>query len=113
MKILLPPMSDARLEQLHQSAPNDQFIVARSEAEALAMVAEVDATYGYCNSDLLKAAPRLRWVQVASAGVELYPLLEMHARGITFTNAKGIYGTQLADHILALSLAFRGQLPFL
>lgn len=106
-------MSDARLEQLHQSAPNDQFIVARSETEALAMAAEVDATYSYCSSDLLKAAPRLRWVQVASAGVERYPLPEMHARGITFTNAKGIYGTQLADHTLALILAFSRQLPFL
>ena len=106
-------MTDARLEQLHQSAPNDQFIVARSETEALAMMAEVDATYGYCSSDLLKAAPRLRWVQVASAGVERYPLLEMRARGITFTNAKGIYGTPLADHTLALILAFSRQLPFL
>jgi phosphoglycerate dehydrogenase-like enzyme len=113
MKILIPPMDDARLEQLHQSAPNVHFLTAGSEKEALAVAAEVDATYGYCSSDLLKAAPHLRWVQVASAGVERYPLLEMHARGITFTNAKGIYAPQLADHTLALILAFSRQLPFL
>ena len=113
MKILIPFMNDARLEQLHKSGPGVHFLMARSETEALAMAAEVDASYTYCSSALLKAAPRLRWVQVASAGVERYPLREMHARAITFTNAKGIYGTQLADHNFALILAFSRQLPFL
>jgi phosphoglycerate dehydrogenase-like enzyme len=113
MKILIPPMNDARFEQLHQSAPGLHFLTARGETEALSMAAEIDAAYTYCSSELLKAAPHLRWVQVASAGVERYPLREMHARGITFTNAKGIYGTQLADHTIALILAFSRQLPFL
>lgn len=113
MKILIPSMSDARLEQLHQSAPGAHFLIAPSETEALTMAPEVDAAYTYCSSSLLEAAPHLRWVQVASAGVERYPLREMHARGIAFTNAKGIYGTQLADHTLALILAFSRQLPFL
>lgn len=113
MKILIPPMNDSRLEQLHQSAPGVHFLIASSETEALAMAAEIDATCTHCSSGLLKVAPHLRWVQVASAGVERYPLREMHARGITFTNAKGIYGTQLADHTLALILAFSRQLPFL
>jgi phosphoglycerate dehydrogenase-like enzyme len=113
MKVLLPFMNDARLEQLHQSAPGVQFLVAHSETEALAMAHDIDAAYTYCSPALLEAAPRLRWVQVASAGVERYPLREMHARGITFTNAKGIYGIQLADHTLALILAFSRQLPFL
>jgi phosphoglycerate dehydrogenase-like enzyme len=113
MKILIPFMNDARLEQLHKSGPGVHFLMARSETEALAMAAEVDASYTYCSSALLKAAPRLRWVQVASAGVERYPLREMHARAIAFTNAKGIYGSQLADHNFALILAFSRQLPFL
>jgi len=113
MKILIPPTNDDRLEQLHQSAPGVDFVIASSETEALAMAAEVDASYAYCSSELLKAARHLRWVQVASAGVEQYPLRKMHARGIIFTNAKGIYGSQLADHTLALILAFSRQLPFL
>jgi phosphoglycerate dehydrogenase-like enzyme len=111
MKILIPIMNDARLEQLHQSAPGVHFLMARSETEALAMAADVDASYTYCSSALLKAAPHrvgCKW----RAG-RRYPLREMHARGITFTNAKGIYGTQLADHTLALILAFSRQLPFL
>jgi len=113
MKILIPFMNDARLEQLHQSAPGVHFLMAHTETEALAMAAEIDASYAYCSSALLKASPHLRWVQVASAGVESYPLQEIPARGITFTNAKGIYGTQLADHTFALILAFNRQLPFL
>jgi phosphoglycerate dehydrogenase-like enzyme len=113
MRILIPAMDDARLAQLRQSAPCVELAIAFGETEALVEAAEVDASYAYCSSELLSVAPRLRWVQVASAGVERYPLREMRARGITFTNAKGIYGTQLADHTLALILAFSRQLPFL
>src|SRR5262245_3458861 len=113
MKILIPPMNDSRLDQLRQRVPGVHFLIAPTETEALAMAAEVDATYTHCSSALLKAAPNLRWVQVSSAGVERYPLRQMHSRGITFTNAKGIYGTQLADHTLALILAFSRQLRFL
>ena len=111
--MLIPPMNAARLEHLQQCAPEINFVVARTETEALALAADIDVSYSYCSSELLNAAPHLRWVQVASAGVELYPLQRMRARGITFSNAKGIYGAQLADHTLALILAFSRQLPFL
>src|SRR5262249_38801815 len=113
MRMLIPPMDAACLEHLQQCAPEINFVVAPTEKEALALAADIDASNSYCSSELLNAAPHRRWVQVASAGVELYPLQRMRARGITFSNAKGIYGAQLADHTLALILAFSRQLPFL
>lgn len=114
MKILIPQMDNASLQRLRQSAPGVEFLIARDETEALALAAEADAAYAnHCTPALLKAAPRLRWVQVGGAGVERYPFQELRERGITFTNAKEIYGIQLADHTLALILAFSRQLPFL
>jgi len=45
--------------------------------------------------------------------LEGYPLALFRNRGITLTNGKRVYGIQLADHTLALMLAFSRQLPFL
>lgn len=113
MKILIPPMDATALQRLGHSAPTAEFLVAGDEREALRLAPQLDAAYSYCTPALIEAAPRLRWVQARSAGVERYPFAELHARGITLTNARDIYGIQLADHTLALILAFSRQLPLL
>ena len=113
MKILIPAVRDAALQRLRRVAPGVEFLIARNEQEALGLAAEADAAYTFCTPAVIQAAPRLRWVQVGSAGVERYPFRELRERGITFTNAKEIYGIQLADHTMALILAFSRQLPFL
>ena len=111
--MIIPNMNPTARERLRRSAPEVEFLVARDRTEALTLASDADAAYNFCTSDLLDSAPKLRWVQVGSAGVESYPLDELRARGIVFTNAKEIYGIQLADHTMALILAFSRQLPFL
>lgn len=113
MKILIPAVRDEALQRLRRVAPGVEFLIARNEQEALGLAAEADAAYTFCTPAVIQAAPRLRWMQVGSAGVERYPFRELKERGITFTNAKEIYGIQLADHTMALILAFSRQLPFL
>lgn len=57
---------------------------------------------------VVERAPGLRWVQLRSAGIE--PLVgspitaTLVARGITLTNAAGIYGRNVAEHALGLVL---------
>ena len=113
MKILIPYMHQLQLERLHKIAPDVEFLHPRDWDEALAFAPEIDATYFFCTEAILDAAPKLLWIQVRSAGVERYPLEKIKARNIPFTNAKEIYGTQLADHTMALILAFSRQLPLL
>lgn len=113
MKILVTPWYESALPRLRESAPAVEFLVAKNETEALAHAPAVEASFNYSSSAFLQAANQLRWVQVSSAGVERYPLEELRSRGILLTNARGIYGFQLADHTMALILAFSRQLPFL
>ena len=113
MCMLVPRMRDEALDKLKKAAPGLEFLVARDAEEALALAPRADAASGFCTDELLDAAPRLKWVQASSAGVEKYPFDKMKEKGITFTNAKDIYGIQLADHTMAFILAFSRQLPFL
>jgi len=53
--------------------------------------------------------PRLRWVQVMSAGVEQW--LAHWPKGITLTNASGVHGDKGAEFILMAALMFNFGIP--
>jgi phosphoglycerate dehydrogenase-like enzyme len=76
--------------------------------EALAAVAEAEVYFGWgMPAPLFHAAPRLRWVQSALAGTgALLAIPEMRDGPCLFTNAAGIYGPPIAEHVLAGVLHF-------
>ena len=106
-------MPAERLEALHAAAPGLELITYGNREEALARANDVEGFYGTPFPELLRAAPRLRWVQVGAAGVENYLFPELVESDVTLTNAKVIYGSHLADHLMAFVLAFNRNLPHL
>ncbi|MBT4140315.1 MAG: D-2-hydroxyacid dehydrogenase [Candidatus Latescibacteria bacterium] len=112
-KMIVPDLGEDTLSRLRTAVPEMTFLVAQNKEEALTLAPEVDAIYTFCTPELLAAAPNLKWVQALSAGVERYPFDELEKRGIIFTNASGVYGAHLADHLMAFILAFSRQLPVL
>lgn len=57
-------------------------------------------------------APRLRWVQVLSAGVDHVVENPLFADGdVTLTTASGIHAVTMAEYALAMMLAFAHRLP--
>lgn len=62
-------------------------------------------------SALLDGHPGIGWIQLPSAGVELYaPAFESHP-GLQWTSAKGAFARPVAEHTLALTLALLRRLP--
>jgi phosphoglycerate dehydrogenase-like enzyme len=101
------------LAELRAVAPNVDVVVV-SRAEALERAAEADgADAGLCSAAFLAAAPKLRWVQAWSAGVDRYLGLDglMRNDAIAFTNMKGAHGPAIAEHVFAMLLALTRQLP--
>lgn len=75
--------------------------------EVLDAIREAEVYFGFgLTRDLFLAAPRLRWVQSAAAGVGslLYP--EMLASDVLVTNSAGIMGDPIAEQALAGILHF-------
>lgn len=58
----------------------------------------------------LAASPRIRWIQLPWAGVEHYADAGVLDPDRTWTCAKRIYGDEVAEHALALSLALMRSL---
>ena len=106
MKFLVPSMDEQALSQLREDAPAVEIIVAQNQNDALNKVVDVDAAYTFVTPEFIRLGKTLRWVQVASAGVESYLFPELVESDIILTNAKGVYGVHIAEHVIAFILSF-------
>lgn len=108
-------MDEAAVDALQRMHPNLTILIGLSEEEAIARADEIHGVdWRYCNSEFLAAAPNLRWVQAASAGVERYlriPELRENDE-IVFTNMQGVHGPTIADHVMAMLLHMTRDLGF-
>lgn len=85
----------------------------RSRAELEARIGEADALVvsGLWNNELLPKAPRLRFIQSASAGVDQYSRPALEAAGVRLASAQGVNARAVAEHAMALILALMRRLP--
>ena len=61
--------------------------------------------------ETLDAAPRLRWLHAAGAGVEGYDLRAIAARGIVMTNSSGVSAPNIAEHVVGMMTALARRIP--
>ncbi|MEI4770150.1 D-2-hydroxyacid dehydrogenase [Psychrobacillus sp. FJAT-51614] len=94
--------------------PHVKFYFQKPFDEETLRNAEVFVTYGEdINASHLEAADRLKWIMVASAGLEKMPLKEIASRNILVTNVRGIHKIPMAESILAHILSIKKSLPII
>ena len=77
---------------------------AASEAEAAAVIGEVDIVYGWkFPSSLYAKAPRLSWHQVMGAGVD-WALVPELPPSVVITRAPGVFGAWMSEYVLGWCL---------
>lgn len=95
-------------EELVQRFPTCTFHFQRTADCEEVAIADVIVTYGgNIDAPLLARAEKLKWIMVASAGVEKMALEEIAARNIIVTNVRGIHKTPMAESVLAHMLALK------
>lgn len=72
--------------------------------------ADVLVVSGLWRNELLELAPRLRFVQSISSGMDQYDQAEFRARGIRLASAAGVNANAVAEHAMSLVLALNRQL---
>lgn len=101
-------------ENLMKRFPSVTFYFYEKEQVIPVEKAHVLVTYGKdIDIPLLEKAHQLKWIMVASAGVEEMPLSEIEKRGIIVTNASGMHKTPMAESVLAYILSIKRALPIL
>ncbi len=128
-KVVIMGLPEERLAELRRAVPDLRLVngsagpvatVTRITADApesgpaqLALLKEMedaDAFVGNPSREVIRAGKKLKWVQVAQAGVELYLYPEVVNSGIMMTNYRGIASPGIADHALGLLLALTRKL---
>jgi len=77
------------------------------------VLGEAEILYGWIHhfpKGLRERAPRLKWIQTMSAGVDRLPA-EILRSGIRIANASGLHGTPMGELALAMMLMFAKDIP--
>lgn len=118
MSTLLVCLSEDQLphlDRVSELAAGYVVVRAESEADIRPHLDEVEVVLGYLPPALVSAAPRLRWIQSWSAGVDW--LVEHEAfdpsahPDLVVTSASGVHAVPIGEHVLAVLLAFSRKLP--
>jgi phosphoglycerate dehydrogenase-like enzyme len=121
-KVVLPPKGELTIGFAHAAyqlgqrfAPRDAGLSSfevRNFADLEARIAEADVLVvsGMWRNELLAKAPRLRFVQSISAGVNQYDQTMFRAKGVRLASAQGVNEIAVAEHAMSLILGLRRQL---
>jgi phosphoglycerate dehydrogenase-like enzyme len=98
--------------QLLLSSQPARNVLGQSTPDPL--LRQADIAFGQPDAAAVLSAPRLRWVQVASAGYTRYDTAAFRQgaaeRGLILTNSSSVYAQPCAEHVLAFMLAQARQL---
>jgi len=108
--LTLAEVSDADLARVREAAGDGANIIVSDYREAAAQGADADIILGIVGPDLFAAAPRLKWVQSISSGVDSFMYPEFINSPVVLTSEKGLVGEHLADHGFGLLLMLTRQL---
>ena len=111
MKILIAMgVKDHHKEQLQRNAADAELHFVPADKVREEDIADVDAIIGNVPTELLPAAKKLRWLQLNTAGADIYCKDGVLKEGVLLTNATGAYGLALSEHLLAQLLAMMKKL---
>jgi phosphoglycerate dehydrogenase-like enzyme len=116
VKILLHyPFDEAQVNAFKEVAKrcgNHEVLFTNDDNEAICLAGDVSVLIGHFKPEVCAAAPRLKWIQSFSAGMDNFLFPEIVVRDVVISNAAGIHAPQGGEHAWALLLALaRGIRP--
>jgi phosphoglycerate dehydrogenase-like enzyme len=100
------------LARLRAQFPTHEFLHATDSDTTLTLIPDADAAFSsQIGRPHFAAAQRLRWIHSPAAGVGGMLFPELVASPVVLTNARGVSGDTIAEHVLAVTLAMFRRLP--
>lgn len=103
--VVLMPMDAQQKVQLMSALPGGNFIFASAQEISNAALADAHVIIGNIEPFRLHAAKNLQWLQLNSAGADVYVKEGVLKPGTILTNATGAYGLAISEHMIGVLLA--------
>lgn len=105
-RIMVGRAAARMVPELQAAAPDIEFILAE-QGDGAGQAASADVLFGICSPEVLAVARSVRWIHLLSAGVEhCVSIPAVRERNILVTNMQRLGGPIIAEHVMALTLAF-------
>jgi phosphoglycerate dehydrogenase-like enzyme len=114
MKVILAyDLGDAYVQDLRNSFPEVDFRPAYTLEEQLREAPDAEVQFGLISGEVFRAAKKLRWFHFIGIGfdVVLKGAPELLESDVVMTNARETHVIAMADHALAMVLAFSHRVP--
>ena len=92
------------------AGPDTVVTIADSREQVLAAAPAADVILGSVDAEVFAAARNLKWIQATAAGVDAMMFPELRNSAVLLSCEKGLVGSHLADHAMALLLALVREL---
>jgi phosphoglycerate dehydrogenase-like enzyme len=103
----LPP---AEVDRLRSQFPALRFVDAPVTEDRLRELPDADVAFlSRLKAEEFAVARRLRWIQSPAAGVGNLLFPELRDSPVLLTNARGIHGEPIAEHVIAVSIVLLRQ----
>jgi D-2-hydroxyacid dehydrogenase (NADP+) len=108
-------MAEERLASLRAASPDVDFVACAVPERLPDEARDADGMLigVRLSPDVLHAAPNLRWLHSFSAGITTLLTPEMKKHNVILTNNSGVRSNNVAEHVVAMMLAFARGLPVL
>jgi len=107
--------TDEQLDKLRAVSPRLEVVQRtchNAEEVAQALDADTEVLYTFpVPHDILERAPNLRWIQLHSAGADHLLGTPVWESDVPITTTSGLHATTIAEHVMALILAFNYRVP--
>ncbi|MFT5484109.1 MAG: D-2-hydroxyacid dehydrogenase (NADP+) [Halieaceae bacterium] len=98
--------NEERRDLLAKLTPGVSVAAATNATDLMELAAGAEVVIAYCAAGLVFDDPALRWFQSMSAGVEhCQQSLALGSGRALVTNAQGLYGPEMAEHVMAMALS--------
>jgi len=104
MKILgAMPFTEEDKQYLENIAKDCEFVYKDKDSVGEEDVQDIDIIFGNVSPDVISRAPKLRWLQTNSAGVDPYCKEGVISEGAILTSASGAYDTSVSEWMVTVS----------
>jgi len=103
------------VNELSDTFPEIEFVVAYDAADHVAAIRDADAFFGWPNAEAFAAAEKLRWIACPGMGIDkIVAYQNIVDSDVPITNAPGTHVTSMGDHVIGamVGLTHRFQEAF-
>jgi phosphoglycerate dehydrogenase-like enzyme len=94
-------------EKIRKTGDGRELVITVDRDTAEAVADRVEIAFGDIPFDLIPRMPRLKWLQLWSAGVDiLQQIPELKTLPFIMTNTSGMHGQQISEHVFGMILTW-------